>query len=127
MVQRRTVALERLAECLGIERALVLVAFFSGSRTFYVPERYHADHLLERVVGEDGFLALIRDFGGETVSLPLANFQPEIRIGAVYRAKRSGLSTQEIADELAISWRRVRQIERLIESGVPLTLAARRA
>jgi hypothetical protein len=127
MVQRRTVALERLAECLGLERALVLTAFFSGRPTFYVPEKFHQGHLLGRVVGEDGFLALIRDFGGETVELPQANFQPEIRLGLVYRGMKAGQTTHQIADQIGISWRRVRQIERLIESGQALTAAAKNA
>lgn len=127
MAQRRTVALERLAESLGIERALALVAFYDGKPTAYIPDRYRHGHILERVVGEAGFLSLVAHFGGETIEIPKVRFEPERRLGAVYRAKKAGRTTREIADELAISWRRVRQIELLIESGGPLTPAARRA
>jgi hypothetical protein len=119
--------MSRLTECLGIEGALSLVAFYDGVPTMYVPECYRAGHLLERVVGEDGFLALIANFGGETVGIPRAHFDPERRIGAVYRALRGGLTTSQIAGKLGISPRRVRQIAVEIEAGRPLTIAARRA
>ena len=121
----RQVQLARLVDSLGIEAALVLVAFFGDRPTFYCPERYHAGHILERVLGEYGFLRLIAAHGGETVEIPRARFEAERRLGAVYRGLRDGLTARQIADRLGISYRRVRQIEVAIKSGGPLTTTAR--
>ncbi len=125
MSSSRTTAFCNLAEAIGLEAALVLVAFAGGS-TVYAPEKYHVDHLLERVLGETAFLRLVAFAGGETLCLPQAGMEPERRVGAVYRGMRAGLSTRQIADGLGCTYRRVRQIEVAIRNGAPLTALARR-
>jgi hypothetical protein len=117
---------ERLAEAVGPGAALSLVAFYDGLPTVYVPGIYRPGHLLERVLGEAGFLRMVAAFGGETVCLPRARLEAERRAGAVYRGMRNGLSTAAIADQTGITRRRVRQIETAIKGGEPLTAAARR-
>lgn len=119
--------LSRLVESIGIECAMVLVAFFDGVPTMYVPERYRSGHILVRVIGEVAFLRLIADFGGETIMLPHPRFDAERRLGAVYRGMRDGLTTRQIAEQLGISYRRVRQIEVAIKAEGALTTAARNA
>lgn len=119
--------LSRLVESIGIGSALALVAFFDGVRTAYIPERYLSGHILERVVGEVAFLRLIADFGGETIMVPRPKFDAERRLGAVYRGMRDGLTTRQIAKQIGISYRRVRQIEVAIKAGSPLTTHARNA
>ncbi len=115
----------RLAEGIGIDAALTLVAFCDGAPTLYIPGFYRAGHILERVLGDAGFLHLIASFGGETICMPRLNLDAERRIGAVYRGMKAGQSTRKIADGLGISYRRVRQIEVAIKSGQPLTTTAR--
>lgn len=119
--------LSRLVESIGIECALVLVAFFDGVPTMYAPEHYRSGHILERVIGEGAFLRLIADFGGETIMLPHPRFDAERRLGAVYRGMRDGLTTRQIAEQIGISYRRVRQIEVAIKAEGALTTAARNA
>lgn len=121
----RQVMLSRLVESVGLGSALALAAFFDGVRTMYVPERYRSGHILERVLGEVAFLRLIADFGGETVMVPRPHFDAERRLGAVYRGMRAGLTTAQIAEQLGITYRRVRQIEVAILAGGPLTALAR--
>lgn len=123
----RQVQLARLVDAVGPDAGLTLVAFFGDRPTFYCPERYRPGHLLERVLGTDGFLRLVVSFGGETVMLPRARFEAERRLGAVYRGLRDGLTARQIADRLGISYRRVRQLELAIRGDGPLTESARNA
>ena len=115
----------RLAEGIGIDAALTLVGFFDGMPTAYIPGYRRAGHILERVLGEAGFLRLIASFGGETLSMPSLNLDAERRLGAVYRGMKAGQSTRQIADRLGVSFRRVRQLEVAIKSGGPLTVTAK--
>lgn len=121
----RFATISNLIEAIGIDGALTLVAF-AGGRTLYVPERYRPDHLLERLLGEAVFLRLIAFVGGETLCVPQAGMDPERRLGAVLRGMRSGQTTQQIADQLGITFRRVRQIEVAIRTGGPLTALAKK-
>lgn len=123
----RHVEFARLVECIGLQPALALVAFCDGARTLYVPGCYRAGHILERVVGESSFLSLIAGFGGETIAMPSVRMDAERRLGTVYRGMRDGMTTQQIADQIGISYRRVRQIEVSIKAGGLLTTAARTA
>ena len=123
----RQVQLARLVDAVGPNAGLTLVAFFGDRPTVYVPGQYRPGHLLERVLGEDGFLRLVANFGGETITLPRAHFDAERRLGAVYRGMKAGLTTRQIAAAVGISYRRVRQIEVAIKSGEPLTESARSA
>jgi hypothetical protein len=120
----RVATLSHLVEAIGLEGALTLAAF-AGGRTLYVPECYRPGHLLERLLGEEIFLRMIAAHGGETVMFVHARMDAERRVGAVYRGMRAGLSTQQIADQLGISYRRVRQIEVAIRGDGPLTSLAR--
>jgi hypothetical protein len=119
--------LSRLVESVGLGPALAFAAFFDGVRTAYIPEHYRSGHILERVLGEVAFLRLIADFGGETVMVPRPHFDAERRLGAVYRGMRDSLTTKQIAEQIGISYRRVRQIEVAIKAGGTLTTAARNA
>ena len=121
----RVATISNLTEAIGIEGALTLVVFFRGQPTLYVPGCYHAGHLLERILGESAFLRMIANYGGETIMLVHASMDAERRAGAVYRGMRSGKSTQQIADEIGITFRRVRQIEAAIRGDGPLTALAR--
>lgn len=120
----RVATISNLTEAIGLEGALTLAAF-AGGRTLYVPERYRPDHLLERLLGEETFLRMIAAHGGETVMFVHARMDAERRVGAVYRGMRAGLTTKQIAAEIGISYRRVRQIEVAIRGDGPLTALAR--
>lgn len=102
------------------------LAAFAGGRTLYVPEKHRPGHLLERLLGEETFLRMIAAHGGETVMFVHARMDAERRLGVVLRGMRAGLTTKQIAAEIGISYRRVRQIEVAIRSGGPLTVLARR-
>lgn len=125
MSTSRTTAFSALVKAIGLNGALALVAFCDGQPTLYVPGCYRSGHLLERVLGEDGFLRLIASYGGETICVPRVHMDAERRLGAVYRGMRAGLSTRQIADQLGITFRRVRQIEVAIRGSGPLTDLAR--
>jgi hypothetical protein len=120
----RVATLASLVQAIGLEPALVLVAW-AGGKTVFVPEKYRAGHLLERVLGESAFLGLIAGYGGETLSLTQSTMDPERRLGAVMRGMRAGLTTRQIADQIGVTFRRVRQIETAIKAGGPLTPLAR--
>ncbi len=120
----RVTTLSNLVAAIGLEGALTLVAF-AGGRTLYVPESYRRGHLLERLLGEETFLRMIAAHGGETVMFAHARMDAERRVGAVYRGMRAGMSTRQIAGQLGISYRRVRQIEVAIRGDGPLTSLAR--
>lgn len=121
----RHVEFTRLAEAIGIDTALALVGFCDGTPTLYVPGFYRAGHILERVLGDAGFMRLIASFGGETICMPRLSLDAERRLGAVYRGMKAGQSTRQIADRIGVSYRRIRQIEVAIKSGGPLTVTAR--
>jgi hypothetical protein len=124
MPSPRLSAFSALAEAIGPDAALELVGF-AGGHTLYAPEKYTPGHLLERVIGEAGFLRLISSYGGETLTIPQTRIDAARRIGAVYRGSRTGLTTRQIASELGITFRRVRQLEVAIKAGGPLTPLAR--
>lgn len=125
MPTSRTTTFSALAAAIGPDGALALVAFCDGQPTLYVPGCYRAGHLLERLLGEDGFLRMIAAYGGETVCIPQARMDAERRLGAVYRGMRAGKTTGQIADQLGVTYRRVRQLETAIRGSGPLTVLAR--
>jgi hypothetical protein len=117
---------EQLANAIGALPALTLCAFCESSVNLYVPGLYQPGHMLERVLGESAYLALIANFGGETIFPPAMRFEQERRLGLIYRLTRRGLSNSEIAERTEIGSPRIRQIQAAIASGKPLTQLARK-
>ena len=111
---------ERLAETIGPTPALTLCAFASARPTLYIPESYTAGHILARLLGEDAFLALIKNFGGETFTPPAMMLQPVRALGKVYALTRTGLTPQQIADRTGLGYRQVKNIQKRLASNEPL-------
>jgi hypothetical protein len=107
-------AFANLAEEIGADNALRLIAFAGDRPTLYAPEHYRPGHILEHVLGEDGFLRLIAARGGETISLPGVAMAPARRLGIVHRGLRRGLPLAAIAAEAGCTPRRVKQIRGMI-------------
>ena len=106
---------------------MTLCAFCESSVNLYVPGLYLPGHMLERVLGESAYLALIANFGGETIFPPAMRFEQERRLGLIYRLTRRGLSNSEIAERTEIGSPRIRQIQAAIAGGKPLTQLARKS
>lgn len=115
----------RLADAIGAMPAMVLCAFCESSLSLYVPERYIPGHLLERVLGESAYLALIANYGGETIFLPSMHLTEVRRAGLICQLTRRGLSSQQIAALTDIGPARVRQVQIAFLNGAPMTQLAR--
>lgn len=117
----------RLSDAIGPVPALVFCAFASAAKTFYVPETYIAGHILERLLGEDSFLKMIANFGGETIMIPAMRLDEIRHLGLVYRMSKRGYTAQQIEQGSGLAYRNIRLIQAKIKSGRPLTKLATKA
>lgn len=100
---------------------MVFCAFASESKSFYIPEAYTPGHVLVRLLGEDAFLGLIANFGGETICVPSMRLDNIRNLGKVYRLSRQGLSAREIEAVSGLGYRNIKYIQARIESNQPLS------
>lgn len=108
--------IEDLGSIMGAEATLRLIAIYGGG-TLYVPMHVEAEaHPIARLVGAIAFRNLQREFGGETITLPVCEeFHRLGRVRQVARAFRLGLRTGEISALLGISQRQVANYRRQAE------------
>ena len=92
-----------LIEMLGEEVTLKLVETYGGTRR-YVPQKLLEQHEMREALGDDGFEALQKCFGG--FDLPI----PQAREWRFHIYNRSGLSARIMARKLGLTERRVRQM-----------------
>ena len=111
---------ERLAETIGPTPAMTLCAFASARPTLYIPDNYTAGHILERLLGENAFLSLVANFGGETFTPPAMMLQPVRALGKVYALTRAGLTAQQIADPTGLGYRNIKHLQKRLASNEPL-------
>jgi len=113
-----------IAEAIGRERALFLLAHLRVSRKrdmrrdqpseryiLYVPKRMPVDHWLVHLLGWHDAERLRRAFGGEILHPPKCNIlMLRWRRRRIGELSAEGLSTAEIAREVGLSDRQVRNI-----------------
>lgn len=110
---------DSLAGVIPPGRALLLFSFCAGARLrrIYVPVRFAADSLLARLLGEEATRALIDQFGGECIELStLASYDSVRALGRVWAAtwRDPAVKSLTLADDLAITDRRVRQLRQTL-------------
>lgn len=111
----------KISDAIGPLPAMVFCAFASAKKTFYVPESYIPGHVLERLLGEDAFLSMIANFGGETIMAPSMRLDEVRNLGIVYTLTRRGLSAQEIESQTGLQYRNIKLLQQRIKSNRPLT------
>lgn len=107
---------ERISDQIGGEAALRLHAFFGGlGRSVYVPTESTPGHILERLLGRESFVDLVRAFSGQTLSIPALDIAPLRNAGRVWALTRKNVSQTLVAGLLDISPARVCQIVKSLE------------
>lgn len=93
----------QIAEVIKGEAALKLVGFFGNRKSIHIPARATPGHLIEKVIGQPAFAALVKEFGGETLPIPAVNLEPLQLAGRVHLLRDSGLSARRMAALLGFS------------------------
>lgn len=112
---------DRLCEAIGPFPALTFCAFASARKTFYVPEAYVPGHVVERLLGENGFLSMISHFGGETINVPAMRLDNVRALGTVYALTRQGMSARDIERQTGLGYRNVKLLQQRISEGSALS------
>lgn len=120
--------LDDVASVIGFTAACALAAWYGG-KNVYVPGRLDAPHPLANVIGEAPLRALVREFGGETLSLPrdppFARYRRDRSIAERYA---EGCAPAQVADEFDLTLRRAQQLRlELVERGWVAYAAGRMA
>lgn len=116
MVEQRAaerLTIEIIEAELGQPIAAALERVLAGTRV-YIPERPGEDHLLSRVLGQDGARLLGARFGGEYLSVPNRHYRYELaqRRAEVARLHAHGVGAAEIARRVGITERHVYRLLR---------------
>ena len=99
-----------IAETVSLKTAVKLTEEYGGCGVT-IPVNYSASHKLGDLLGEDEFRKLVHFFKGENLDIPIArSLKSKIRNKAIFQAKESGLSTNEIARRFHLTARAVRNI-----------------
>lgn len=99
---------DELRELIG-EGALRVLQSFYANRRVYIPMAAEPTHPLAVLLGDVLFGRLVARFGGDTLELP-GCWLPEARRAIAIGMAAAGATMSEVAAELGVSLRRVRQI-----------------
>ncbi|MGH8012834.1 MAG: helix-turn-helix domain-containing protein [Candidatus Binataceae bacterium] len=108
----RSSMLRELADLIGEEAALKLVAAFAGTR-LYIPHLPQADEVLAQTIGVEAARKLAAAYGGDRVDVP----NPTPRRLRIVELRSSGLSVDAIARALGCTRRRVFQVLAEVREG----------
>lgn len=104
--------IEDLGAELGCEATLRLIAVFGGA-SLYVPCDPTPGHPLECVLGRSAFARLVNGWGGLSISIPVGGeFDRLRRLRRVARLLSTGLSVPQVAQEVGLTERHVRNLGR---------------
>jgi hypothetical protein len=98
-------SLAGIAEQMGVETALRFAAQFGGTR-LYVPSTWRSELPLN-LLGEEAARELSRMFGPETIDVPKCPWRAEAVARIAAEMRRAGLTVNEIALALDLSWRTI--------------------
>ncbi|MDR5887545.1 hypothetical protein [Vreelandella janggokensis] len=104
-------SVQQIADVIGADKALTMVRHLRqrcSGKTLYVyvpkPERLHANHALVDMLGYADAMALCEEFGGTHLyPSPCKYLQRAIRNRVILALRDTGLSADEVAQELAMS------------------------
>jgi len=119
---------EDLGAVVGFSNTVRICGLWGG-KTLYVPEKAHAGHQLETVLGASAFRQLVAEFGGETLTIPsLADFGRWQRIRKAATLRMQGRSLHCIAAMTGVTYQQVKNDIRSAEllGLIPLVLCADR-
>ncbi|NTV71548.1 MAG: helix-turn-helix domain-containing protein [Azonexaceae bacterium] len=104
--------IERLAKVIGVSNALLLCGWFPN-QVIRIPNTSRDDgHILRKIIGRDGFAALVLAHGGETISIPEVDMTPLRRGGLVHRLTVRGVTAGDIANIAGICPRTVQLVRK---------------
>lgn len=99
--------LDDIAQVIGFNATLRMLAIFGGSR-IYIPETIPAHHVIARTIGPDLARALAERFAREQLEIPAAEtFVLLQRIRRVAGLLRAGIDPRDIAGIIGISSRQL--------------------
>lgn len=94
---------ERLAKVVGVANMMLLAGWFGG-QTIRIPvSSRNADHILQKIIGPDGFARLVIAHGGELLMIPECDVTPLRRAGIVWRLTKRGVNAADVATIAGIS------------------------
>lgn len=109
-------AFRKLADVIGADGALLLIAF-AGGRLVFIPGKPDTDHILTRLLGKEAFERLQEVYGYEGLNIPSVDLLPVRRLGRVFRLIKSGIPSYEIAETVGITTRQVQRILAHLRAG----------
>lgn len=99
--------LDEIAQVIGFNATLRMLAIFGGGR-LYIPETIPADHIIARIIGPDPAGALAKHFAREQLEIPAAEtFVLLQRVRRVAGLLRAGIDPRDIASIIGISSRQL--------------------
>lgn len=111
MNQQPNGILEDVCAEIGFTATMMLCAIHGGG-TLYVPSVVSAGHALGKLVGAAAFKALVRAFGGETMSIPRGEeFERWRRVRQVSELLSKGFTTRDVARALMLTPHQVRNLK----------------
>lgn len=106
---------EDLGAAIGFTNTLLICGVFGG-KTLYVPEVVSTDHRLEKLIGHQAFVALVAEWGGETLTVPaLADFGRYRRIRRGAELLCQGKSLHAIARVNSITYNQAKNDRKTAE------------
>lgn len=106
---------EDMGAVIGFSNTLLLCGT-RGGKQLYVPEQATPGHLLETLLGESGFSAMVAEWGGETITIPsLADFGKYQRIRKCATLRLQGRSLHSIAAMTGVTYNQVKNDVRSAE------------
>jgi hypothetical protein len=103
--------LEDIAAVIGFSATIRLSSWYGG-KTLHVPVEPRDSHPLFMVLGASPFKALVEEWGGESISIPInAEYHDSVRRRSVAVMIASGMSSRDISSVLYISPQHVNRLK----------------
>lgn len=116
-MELKTTMLDDLAAVIGFSATLRLAAWFGDRGNVYIPKSCKDGQLLVRLIGMPAAKLLTEKWGNEHLNIPrLGAYDDDLRRRQVGRMIEHNMRTNEIANHMRMSERRVQQIVRELEA-----------
>lgn len=114
-------SMTRIAEVIGEEATLRLVAAYGGVKGVYIPRGSNTGHSWSRVVGQENWDLLCARFGGRSLDLPRGVFI-KLKKQAILELGAEGVPQRKIALRLGVTERYVSHVLCLVPNRRQLKL-----
>lgn len=105
--------IERISQTVGVPAALMLAAFFGKPRQrVYIPVTASPAHIIGKLIGPAEYEKLVKEFGGQSVSIPELDMRALRRAGQIYRLSALGVPIGDISQAVQIAPETVREIQK---------------